>query len=31
LLAFERLRRDGDDLMVHELERSFGDGTTEFV
>jgi len=30
-LALERLGRDGDGLVVHQLERPFGDGTTEFL
>ena len=29
-LALERLSRDGDGLVVHELKRPFRDGTTEF-
>ena len=30
-LALERLSRDGDGLVVHELKRPFRDGTTEFL
>ena len=30
-LALERLRLDGDGLVVHELKRPFRDGTTEFL
>jgi len=30
-LALERLSLDGDGLVVHELERPFSDGTTEFL
>lgn len=30
-LALERLSRDGDGLVVHELKRPFRDGTTEIL
>jgi len=30
-ITLERLTRDGDGLVVHRLERPFGDGTTEFL
>lgn len=29
--ALERLRRDGDGLVVHQLKRPFRDGATEFL